>query len=169
MAPSDFLQLFQPHSQDLHRFLIRKMGCAATAADVLQETWLRILKLDPHSPIDNPRSLFFRIAVNLVIDHKRKAAREAHHVIEEGLQNNIPDQAPSLETVVFSKQQFAALHAAVAALPPKRRTVFLMLKRDHKTYAEVAAALGISESSVLKHMVKAIAFCKHRVGWNEKS
>lgn len=165
---SNFLELFQPHSQDLHKFLIRKIGCAATAADLLQETWIRILKLDRHIPIENPRSLLFRIAVNLVIDHQRKLAREAKHFSENGLQEDLPDRAPSLETVIFSRQQLAALQAAVAELPAKCRAVFLMVKRDHRTHAEVAAALGIAESTVVKHMVKALAFLKSRIEQGER-
>ncbi len=163
MASTDFLQLFHPHVKDLQQFLLRKMGCAATAADLVQETWLRILTLDPQRTIDNPRSLLFRIAVNVAIDHQRKSSRESRHLREERLGDDVPDRAPSAETVVFNKQQVALLQAAVAELPPKRQAIFLMLKRDHMTYAQVATALGIAESTVVKQMVKALAFCKQRV------
>ncbi|BCA54548.1 DNA-directed RNA polymerase sigma-70 factor [Nitrospira sp. KM1] len=163
MAPSDFLQLFQPHSQDLERFLLRKIGCAATAADVFQETWLRIVKLDPKRTVENPRALLFRIAANLVTDHYRRSSKEAAHLVENGLTIDIPDDAPSAETEIFSRQQYEALLAAVADLPPKRRAVFIMNKFEHKTYSEIAVELGVSESTVMKQMIKAIAFCKDRV------
>lgn len=160
---SHFLELFQPHSDDLHKFLLRKLGCAATAADLVQETWLRIVKLDPHRPIDNPRALLFRIAINLVTDHYRRSSKEAQVFIEDALTEDVVDRTPSIEEEILSKQQLRTLEAAIEELPTKRRAIFLMLKCERMTYAQVARALGISESTVMTQLVKAMAFCKKRV------
>ncbi|MGH7230773.1 MAG: sigma factor [Nitrospiraceae bacterium] len=43
MTQGELVQLFQPHAQNLERFLTRRLGCPQTAADLLQETRLRLI------------------------------------------------------------------------------------------------------------------------------
>ena len=73
------------------------------------------------------------------------------------------DQGPSIERVVWSKQQVARLTRAIEELPPKCRQVFLLIKFHHWTHAEVATRLGISQSTVVKHMIKAVDYCRSRL------
>jgi DNA-directed RNA polymerase specialized sigma24 family protein len=39
---------------------------------------------------------------------------------------------------------YAAIEAAIAALPARCREVFLLSRRQHMSYAQIAAALGLS-------------------------
>ena len=48
------------------------------------------------------------------------------------------------------------IEAAIAALPEKQRTVFLMSRIDKKTYKEIAEVLGISKQAVEKRIYKAL-------------
>jgi RNA polymerase sigma-70 factor (ECF subfamily) len=71
--------------------------------------------------------------------------------------------APSAEAVVAGRQRLAALNAAVADLPDKTRTVFSLHKFEGLSYAEVAARLEISRSSVEKHMMDALRMLAAKV------
>jgi RNA polymerase sigma-70 factor (ECF subfamily) len=168
LTHTELSTLVREHGQDLHQFLARRLGCADTAKDLLQDTFLRLLQAAPRHVLSNPRAFLFRIATNLVIDHhRRRRHREALAVCETDVTIDQADPGPSIETVVWSKQQVSLLKQAVADLPPKCRQVFLLIKFHHLSHAEVAMRLGISQSTVVKHMIKAVDYCKRRVREHE--
>ena len=72
------------------------------------------------------------------------------------------DDAPSPETVAAGRQRLAKLVEALDCLPAKTRTVFRLHKFDGLSHAEVAQRLGISRSSVEKHMIDALKFLTAR-------
>ena len=154
--------LVEEHGRDLQHFLTRRMGCAETAKDLVQDTFLRMLQASPGQALLNPRAFLFRIATNLVIDHHR---RQQHRTTlsDTDLPADAPDPCPSVEAVVLSKQQVSLLKKSIEELPPKCRQVFILIKFHHLTHCEVSAHLGISQSTVVKHMIKAVEYCRRRV------
>lgn len=162
MTQTELQQYFLEYAHDLHRFLTSCVVCTETAADIVQETFLRFMQSDLKQEIDNPRALLFRVAKNLAIDCLRRDKRQAVQ-LSDAVLATLPDLRPSAETVVFTKQQVAVLKRAIAELPPKCREVFILHKFRHLSYAEIAAQLGIARSTVVKHMIKALEHCKNRV------
>lgn len=164
LTQHDVSALVRDHAQDLQQFLARRLGCIDTAQDLVQDTFLRVLQNRSGEDLNNPRAFLFRVATNLLIDHHRRqqhrdtvTLNDPEHPIDQA------DQSPSIETVVWSKQQIARLSQAIEELPPKCRQVFLLIKFHHFSHAEVAAKLDISQSTVVKHMIKAIDFCRGRL------
>lgn len=164
VTPHDLSALVREHAPDLQQFLARRLGCVDTAKDLVQDTFLRVLQNKPGEVLSNPRAFLFRVASNLLIDHHRRQQHrdtvtldDPEHPLDQA------DQRPSIETVVWSKQQVARLTRAIEELPPKCRQVFLLIKFHHFTHAEVATKLGISQSTVVKHMIKAVDFCRSRL------
>jgi RNA polymerase sigma-70 factor (ECF subfamily) len=156
--------LVREHGRDLQQFLTRRLGCAETAKDLVQDTFLRLLQASPKQALINPRAFLFRIATNLIIDHHRRQQHRAPFAVSDtDVPVDQPDPCPSVETVVWSKQQVSLLKLSIAELPPKCRQVFILIKFHHLTHAEVAARLRISQSTVVKHMIKAVEYCKCRV------
>lgn len=156
--------LLREHGRDLQQFLTRRLGCTETAKDILQDTFLRLLQNRSTEVLTNPRAFLFRIATNLVIDHHRRGQyRETVTLDDPERPIDQVDPAPSIETVVWSKQQVAGLKLAIEELPPKCRQVFVLIKFHHLSHADVAAKLGISQSTVVKHMVKAVDCCRRRL------
>ncbi|BCA56579.1 DNA-directed RNA polymerase sigma-70 factor [Nitrospira sp. KM1] len=148
---------------ELARFLTRKLGCKDLAAELVHETYLRITRIAPSEQIANPRAFFFRMAANLAIDHQRKASYRTTCDIDGEMPLETADHRPTAEAVVFGKQQVDLLIQAVGELPPKCREVFILHKFKHLSYADIAERLDISRSTVVKHMVKALDYCKRRV------
>lgn len=156
--------LVDEHGRDLQLFLTRRLGCAETAKDLVQDTFLRMLQASPRQALANPRAFLFRIATNLVIDHhRRQQHRAALSLSDSEMPVEAPDPSPSAETVVWSKQQVSLLKHSIGELPPKCREVFILIKFHHLSHGEVAARLGIAHSTVVKHMIKAVEYCKRRV------
>lgn len=156
--------------EDLARFFqARLAGKSGDVDDLLQDLYLKLSGLDPQTRIDNPRAFLFRLASNLLMDRWRSGRRSAERDSEWRRSNHVVgpvedvDDAPSAEAVVVGRERLARLVAALSGLPPKTQTVFRLHKFDGVGYAEIATRLGISRSSVEKHMMDALRVLARKV------
>lgn len=126
------------------------------AADIAQDTYLRVHSYVPPTPVRRPRSLLMRIALNLASNRHRKAAWETPTDPED----------PYLHRGAIDGDQDAAMFFAemLLALPPKLRDVFALTHVEGKSYAEIASLLGISLGAVEKRMRQAVAKCADFIG-----
>lgn len=154
--------LFRRHAEELRILAKRRVG-GQEADDVVQEAFRRLAEVDPEHPIENHAGYLYQVSMNVATDHLRRQVRQASRSVPIEQASAVPDPAPSVETRVFSKEQVALLKAALQELPTRCREVFVLHKFQHLSYTEVAVELGLSESTVVKHMVKALAHCKRRV------
>jgi RNA polymerase sigma-70 factor (ECF subfamily) len=155
-------QLYRTNADSLIGFVDRRIG-PQDAEDLVQNAFLRLAEADPERPIENPLGYLYRISANLVVDHLRYRQRRSDLAASEDEALDVPDLAPDVEAAVFSRQQVELLKQALRELPPRSRQVFILHKFKHLSYGEIATRLDISESTVVKHMVKALAHCKRRV------
>lgn len=156
----DIEQLFCRHRRELARSLYKIVRCEETAADLCQETYLRLINLAKHTAVAYPRALLHRTARNLAIDHLRKRQLHASYEAVDAVTDEVPSPMPSADDAIDARQRYLLLRRAVATLAPKCRTVFLLHKAEHLSYAQIAARLNISTSAVEKHMSKALALCR---------
>lgn len=156
-------ELIQAHREELHGYLLRQTRCPETASDILQDAFLRLIHAVPKNDIKNPRAFLYKIVGNLAIDHLRSSNRRlARHTDESDLADQ-EDPAPSIEHQLYTQEQIAHLRQALSELPPRCREVFIMHKFKHNPYSVIMDELGISESTVLKHIVKATEHCRNRM------
>lgn len=161
------LQSFAEHRDSLLGFLNRRLNNAALAEDLTQETWLRAAHAQAAAStatIDNPRSYLFRIASNLALDHQRHASLRVEVQVAEAVVEAVADRQPSPEEIVFFRAEMARLRQAVERLSPRCRQVFILGKFEGLSHGEIAARLGISRSTVVTHMVTALAALEREVG-----
>jgi RNA polymerase sigma-70 factor (ECF subfamily) len=97
----------------------------------------------------------------LAIDNIRKNTR--NQTLELDVLFDMPDGSPDFERQIYSQQQIAHLKLAIAELPPRSRDVFVMHKFKHYPYSKIMSELGIAESTVLQHIVKAMTHCRKRM------
>src|SRR5262245_43239548 len=76
MSDSNPSDTFREHESLLIRFIASRVGCRATAEDIAQETFMRFNGVH-WAALSNPRAFLFRIAANLVSNHKTQARRRA--------------------------------------------------------------------------------------------
>lgn len=151
------LSVFTEHRDALFRFLAQRLGNSTLAEDFTQETWLRAANVDGAAVIDNPRSYLFRIASNLVLDHKRHHAHRVEIQVSDELVAVVPDNRPSPEMTALHRDELKRLMRAVDSLSPRCREAFCLVKFDGLTYEEAATRLGIARTTVVSHMVTALA------------
>jgi RNA polymerase sigma-70 factor (ECF subfamily) len=158
-GPSALVEELLPDYERLKGFFRREVGCQEEAADLTQETYTRLLRWKSEAEVEQPRSLLFRIARNLLVDRSRILWRRTRPLTEEEIEKEaspISSPAQSAETV----ERLRLIQQAVAQLPERCREVFILSRFGGHSYGEIAILLGIAPSTVEKHMIKALAACK---------
>jgi len=160
---SPLFQVFSACARELRSFLTRRLGCAETAADLVQDTYIRLATRQERETHSNPRALVFRIAANLATDHARHQRIRERFATDHGDLPDLASSIPQPDALLLVQQEHALLKQAIAELPEKRRTVFLLRTSQELSYGQIASRLGISVSAVEKHMSKAILHCRARM------
>jgi RNA polymerase sigma factor (sigma-70 family) len=161
--------LFYQYSGELLRFLTAKLGCREQAADVVQDTFLRVRGVKDLAAVVQPRAFLYKTALNLTVDLFRRQRIRDERTTQLDATEDVPSAAPRQDDAVEAKERVHLLHDAITELPPKCRQVFLLHKFMHLPHAEIAGRLGISKNMVEKHVMKAMAHCRRRVEDDEES
>lgn len=163
-ASAAFAEFVHRHEAELRRYLHSRLGDPDDVADFAQECFLRLLRYGgAHREADLER-LMFRIANNLLTDNWRAA--RAHHDREHVPLADVDliNESPSQERHIAAEQRLERLKTVIGDLPPKCRAVFVFSRIDGLSHAEIAEKFGISVKAVEKHITKALAACRAKVG-----
>lgn len=155
---SDALQrMYSGHHGWLLQWLQRKLGNRGDAADLVQDTYIRVATGRSMPNPEQARPYLVQIAKHLMIDLHRRRKLEAAYL--EALAALPEAHAPSHEDTLIVLQTLAAIDAALEGLPLKVRETFFMSQFDGMTYSAIAASLGIAVATVRKHMLTATRAC----------
>ncbi len=165
MQPISVDALHRSENVKLRRFLLRLLGNPADAADAHQETYLRMLAALSRTQIDQPSAFLFQIANNVALRMRNRQRFEStlFQTMSEADLGDTVDSYALPERQVIARQELRRLAAAVDALPPRCREVFLLVRIDGLPNGEAAARLGISRNMVEKHLIKAMLHCRSRL------
>ena len=151
-------RFYADHHGWLNGWLRRQLGCSQRAADLAQDTFVRVLsKDDDMAAIREPRAYLHTIAKGLLINHWRRRQIEQAYLDALALQ---PEPvAPSPESQALIVETLLRIDAMLAQLPTRVRSTFLMSQLHGMTYAAIAAELGVSERMVKRYMAQAMLHC----------
>lgn len=167
--PSDERQFFvaeiaSKHGQRLRRFLAARLRNAADVADLSQEVFLRLLRVERHDQIRSPEAYLLTIASHVLHQHALSAANAPEAVdITDALHDTQLAIESDPAAGVHLERRLEALDRALARLSPKTQAVFILQRRDGCTIDEIAAKLGISRAMVKKHLAKAVLRCSRQI------
>lgn len=152
------------HGRRLCRFLAARLRNGADIADLAQEVYLRLLRVQRHEQIRNPEAYLLTIAGHVVQQHALASAAspETMDITDAVVDANIAEEADPAAGLHL-EQRLAALDRALARLSPKARAVFVLQRRDGCTVDEIAVRLGISRSMVKKYLAKAVLQCSRQI------
>jgi RNA polymerase sigma-70 factor (ECF subfamily) len=134
-----------------------------TAEDVVQElfTWLWANRHD-FRPGHGLRAYLFGAVRNRALNVLRDEGTASR--ASAALSLSTPGMAGAADAELMASDLESAIHTAVEGMPPRCREVFLLLRTQALTYAEVALILGISPKTVEIHMSRALAILRARLG-----
>lgn len=156
--------LARRYAEPLRRFFSRKGRTLDNSVDdLVQEVFLRLLRRANLQNIAEAENYVFRTASNVLIDHRRRGRvrREADH--DQLVEFDHASEEPSAERVLIGKDDARRVAKALAILPERTRTIFILNRFEGMSYSQIALALEISTSAVEKHMMKAIAHLMRRM------
>lgn len=158
-----YATLFSAYYQRLCRYAMRFVHDEDATEDLVQDCFLRLYERREALTPTSISSLLFTMVRNRCLNYLK------HQVLVDGYQVDAVRQREGSEqlyaldmtgdadaTLVYDdlKRQ---LDAIIASLPPRTREVFAMSRNEGMKNKEIAAALGISEKVVEKHITKALA------------
>ncbi|RZJ16418.1 MAG: sigma-70 family RNA polymerase sigma factor [Haliea sp.] len=149
--------MYRGHHRWLTGWLRQKLDSHERAADLAQDTFLRVLAARNGPQPREPRAYLTTIARGLVIDYYRRRELEQAYLQAVAL---LPEaQAPSPETRLLIMETLVRIDSMLDALPGKTRDIFLLSQLDGLTYADIALELNIALPTVKRHMQKAFRAC----------
>jgi RNA polymerase sigma-70 factor (ECF subfamily) len=134
MDEDAFRALFEATARPLRAYIRRVTGDAAAADDVLQETYLRVLR---RTEAVTPPYLW-RVATNIIRDRWRHARRE-----REGLRRLAAEPAAGPPAAGGDRVQ-----RVLAQLKPQARALLWLAHVEGRTHAEIGEILGLRAGSV---------------------
>lgn len=149
--------LYRAHNGWLQKWLRRRLGDQEHAADIAQDTFVRLLISGRMPSLGDGRSHLAQIARHLVIDQWRRRRIEQAYL--ERIAGLPEPESPSPETRALVIETLLQIDAMLAAMPARVREAFLLSQFEGLSYAEIAERLQVSVSSVQKYMLRAIAAC----------
>jgi RNA polymerase sigma-70 factor (ECF subfamily) len=142
----------------------RRVRRADDVPDLVQELYLRLLRMPEDAAVSNPEAYVFTVAANLAREHAVLTGRQGH---------TVPHDAPEVEPELVFRSSIeeeldmavraARLHAVLEELSPKCRAAVVLHYRDGLTYAEVGLRTGVSANMVKKYIVQALEHCRKRM------
>jgi RNA polymerase sigma-70 factor (TIGR02957 family) len=123
------------------------LGSAADAEDVLQETWLRWMKVEV-GQVRDQRAYLVRITTRLSLDRLRTMRRRREAYIGSWLPEPLLTAPDVAEDVELAESVSMALMLVLETLSPIERVVFVLREAFDASYDEIAAAVDKSPVAV---------------------
>jgi RNA polymerase sigma factor (sigma-70 family) len=155
-----FAENVLPHEVSLRSYLRRRVAGVGDVDDVVQETFLRILRAGRGRQIRSIRGFVFRVAQRLVIDALRSVRRRGIHepVTENHILDVIQEERGVAEEVSL-RQEMELLAEAIDALPRRCREIIILRKLEGLSHREIARRLGLSTETVQVQIGRGMRRC----------
>lgn len=127
--------------------------------DIVQETFVKSYEAELKQEIRYERTYMLRTARNLALNHVSKASERHNQSLED--METLPHSLTSeeLEKQVESKERFLNFCRATDTLSVEVKRVFLLKKVYGMSQRDIAQYIGLSESTVEKHVAKGLMQC----------
>ncbi|MEP6342184.1 MAG: RNA polymerase sigma factor [Maricaulaceae bacterium] len=162
-AFSDVSKAFVEQQAPLKVFISRLIRRPQDVDDVAQETFVRAFLAERKADIQHPKAYIYRIARNLAFEVLTKKSIKLTSYIEDSCDNSLLQSGEDIESNTIVSEKFDRVKIAIAELPQQCQRVFIMHKVYGFKYKEISQQLGISVSTVEKHIMAGLKKCRQSV------
>jgi RNA polymerase sigma factor (sigma-70 family) len=154
--------LIQSHGDQLRRYLASRVRNSADIADIIQEVYLRLLRVPDHEAIRSPEAYLFTVARHVAQQHSLRQSTPNGIDLPRMLTDlsDVPND-PALE--VAAQQSIEELERALAKLKPRERATFLYHRRDGMTLEEIGKRFGVSRAQAKKYLAKSLVLFRKQL------
>ncbi|MFI7609320.1 RNA polymerase sigma-70 factor [Micromonospora sp. NPDC049366] len=145
--PDAATEVFLAHRNLLFTVAYEMLGSAADAEDVLQETWLRWVGVDP-DPVRDPRAYLVRITTRQALIRLRTLRRRREAYVGSWLPEPLLTAPDVAEDVELADNVSMAMLLVLETLAPTERAVFVLREVFDLGYDEIAEAVDKSPTAV---------------------
>jgi len=156
---ASFAALLERYRAPVIHFIYRMVQSQHIAEELAQDVFLRVYRARKgYEPNAKFTTWLFRIATHIALNAIRDGRGERGTESlddQEARTSELPDHRRTIEQVMVEYDRLAEVRRAVQALPAKQRAAVLMHKYHELDYAQIARALGCSESAVKSLLFRA--------------
>lgn len=149
--------LYSEHNGWLKSWLRARLGNASDAADLAQDTFVRLLASRDVEQIREPRTYLSAIARALMIDKFRRRALEQAYCEALALHPEPMDISPEKRLLIL--ETLVAIDSMLDGLGERTRQIFLSVQLEGLSYVATGKRLGVSVTTVKKHVIRAMTHC----------
>ena len=150
-------QLYSEHNSWLKGWLRVRLGNAADASDLAQDTFVRVMTARHDVPIREPRGYLSAIARSLLIDKSRRRTIEQAYLQALALKPEPVDISPEIRLSII--ETLISIDALLDDLGSRTREIFLAVQLEGLTYVAVAERFEVSVTTVKNHLIRAMTRC----------
>lgn len=154
-----FDALYRRHAEALYQAAYRKLPVPHLVEDLLQEVFANLYrKRAALAGIENFRAYLYNALRYRILNELRNSLLHSEH--HRRLPVDTTAEADIRYDLQLLEKQFAE---ALEKLTERSREIFLLSRRDHLSYKEIADRLGISVKAVEKHMSRSLQVMRHEL------
>ena len=147
MTSTEIGTLYEQYFRQLCLYALHYVGDLDESKDIVQECFASLIKNNP--ALSNPKVYLYNSVRNRCIDILRSKKKERIAPMDD--LSYISDEEAQRRSEIEVQ-----LWEAVDFLPPKRRELLLLNKRDGLKYSDIARLKGLSENTVRNQIFRAI-------------
>ncbi|MFP1132844.1 RNA polymerase sigma factor [Asticcacaulis sp. W401b] len=152
-----------PHEHVLRSWLKKRQVRGLEVDDIVQETYARLIELESVDNISDVRKYLFQAAFSILASHVRRSKIVSFQTVSDLEDLSILADEVSPEDQTIGRDELRHVGIALAELPGKIRDVFVLRRVNGLSQRDVARKLGLSESTVEKHMSRGFLLLVQRL------
>lgn len=157
--------LEKAHSVELRRFLAARLRNSADLPDLVQEIYLRVLRLKDHESIRNPRAYLYTIASHVLHEYRLRHAAASDTTDSLDVMSSLHPAAPDNPAEEADiERRMEALGRSLEEHSPRAYAVLIMYRCEGLTLKQIGQRLGVSSVMARKYLMRAIRHCDEHLG-----
>jgi len=157
-----FKHLFDRYTPKIYRFAISYLKSEADAEELVQNVFLKLWeRRESLDESRNVKSYIFKIAINCIYDLARE--KKYWRTYKEFVSHNlVRDNEFTWNEVVYNELS-ENVNLLLDQMPPQRKKIFLMSRKQGISNKEIAASLNISQRTVENQIYRAVSYLKEKI------
>lgn len=149
----------QPHERSLRAYLRAVFPSLPDLDDLVQETYLRLIRARETGRVQYAKAFLFTTARNAAMDYFRRRKIVAFHSLEDFTELAPQDEGLDASEALNQQQELALLAEAIKSLPTRCRQTVTLRMLYGMPAREIASRLGISECTAKAQLAKGMRRC----------